>query len=72
MKVKMALDIGRDCGLTTVGEAIFNIEIHSMSLFDYGSTASELNELHNDWSSLKDKHNYTEESNIEEVLNNLD
>jgi hypothetical protein len=39
------LEIGQDCGLTTVGEAVFNIHIHCLSLFNYGEERKELNEL---------------------------
>ena len=72
MKLKLALDIGRDCGLSTVGEAMLNIDIHAISIFDYGKMAAELHELHDEWNSLKDNRNYNDESSIEQVLDSLD
>lgn len=45
MTLKDALEMGIDCGLTTVGEAILNIEFHSPSLFSYTEIENELSEL---------------------------
>ena len=45
MKLKTALEIGIDCGLETIGESLYNIQIHSSSLFTYAEINKELNEL---------------------------
>lgn len=52
MKLSKALEIGRDCGLETVGECIRNIEIHSSSLFSYSDIGKELLELNTDYKAL--------------------
>jgi hypothetical protein len=48
MKIKEACEIAVDCGLTTIGEAILNIELHAISLFSYDELSKELNELYED------------------------
>ncbi len=48
MTLTNACEIAEDCGLTTVGEAITNIEIHAPSFFDYDKLSDEIKELHND------------------------
>ena len=48
MKLKKCIEIGKECGLTTVGECIDNINIHSMNLFEYTKIDKELNELYVD------------------------
>lgn len=45
MKLKSAIEIAKDCGLDTIGEAIMNIKIHAMSIFEYGKEAEEYKEL---------------------------
>lgn len=48
MKVKEACEIADECGLETIGEAIFNIQLHAISLFSYYELNEELNELYED------------------------
>lgn len=45
MKLKEALELADECGLSTVGEAILNVELHAPSLFPYEKMHDELNEL---------------------------
>ena len=45
MKLKDACELAEECGLTTVGEAILNVELHATELFPYSSMNDELNEL---------------------------
>ena len=44
MKLKDAIEIAKGCGLTTIGEAVFNIKIHAMSIFNYGEETKEIHE----------------------------
>lgn len=53
MKLKKALEIARDCGLETVGEAILNIHIHATSLFSLSDLDRELDELKESWCLCK-------------------
>lgn len=46
MKLKEACDIGYACGLSTVDEAILNVEIHCSNIFSYADATLELYELH--------------------------
>lgn len=47
MKLYDALNLGKDCGLETVNEAISNVEIHGTSLFLYIEMDKEYHELYN-------------------------
>lgn len=49
MKLIDALELGDDCGLDLIEEAITNVEIHSGSLFLYAEMKKELNELYSDF-----------------------
>lgn len=46
MTLKEACDLGIACGLTTVNEAILNIEMHGISIFSYDRMRQELEELY--------------------------
>ncbi len=46
MKLKDACEIAMDCGLETIGEAVYNIDLHAPSLFGYSEVSTELEELH--------------------------
>lgn len=46
MKIKNCLELGKECGLTTVGQCIDNVEIHSISLFVHTDIQKEINELY--------------------------
>lgn len=54
MKIQEALEIGNNCELETVGEAILNIKIHANSLFCISDKKKELNELNKTWSWIKE------------------
>ena len=54
MKIQEALEIAEDCGLETVGEAIYNIQIHAPSLFSYSDIDKELKELVDTWAWIKE------------------
>lgn len=49
MTLKDACDFGIACGLNTVGESVFNIDIHSISIFPYDEISKELNELYSEF-----------------------
>ena len=49
MKFKEALEMGVDCGLSTVQEAVRNVEIHSVNFFIYEKIRAELKELYETW-----------------------
>lgn len=65
MRLKTALEIAEDCALETVGEAVYNIKIHSINLFNYSDINKELAELYDELS-------YCETLNITENTNILD
>ena len=52
MKLINALEIGNECGLETVGESIYNIEIHAGNLFSYSEINKELAELQSEYNAL--------------------
>ena len=45
MKIQTAIEIAKDCGLETAGEAIFNIKLHAVNLFSYSDIQKELAEI---------------------------
>lgn len=49
MTLKDACGFGIACGLNTVGESVFNIDIHSISIFSYDEISKELNELYSEF-----------------------
>lgn len=49
MRLNEAIELAKECGLTTVGEALLNIRIHALSLFKYGEEKKEILELINDF-----------------------
>ena len=46
MTLQDCLELGRECGLSTLDECVRNVEIHSSSLFKYDDLANELTELY--------------------------
>jgi hypothetical protein len=48
MKLEEALEIGKECGLTTIEECVLNIEIHAPNLFAYTEIDKELRELYDE------------------------
>jgi hypothetical protein len=64
MLLKDACDIAEECGLETIGEAIMNIQIHALSIFNYNEEKKELNELYNDFKTS----GLTIEDNINIIL----
>ena len=67
MKLTEALDIAEDCGLTTVSEAILNIDMHAMSIFSYAEMGQELNELFSGYNELYNAGAITKDTPIDEV-----
>lgn len=53
MKIIDACMMGSDCGLTTVEEAVRNVEIHATSLFTFNMMEEELIELHEDYKNYE-------------------
>lgn len=51
MKLYKAINIAKQCELSTVGEAIDNIKIHCMNIFDYDEINKEIDELMNDFNN---------------------
>lgn len=54
MKIQKALEIGKDCGLKTVGEAILNIRIHATNIFSIYDMERELAELEDTWNWVRE------------------
>lgn len=60
MRLEEAVEIARECGLETYGEAYRNIVVHAMNLFAYPSIPEEIQELERelealgaDWEGMK-------------------
>ena len=52
MILKKACEIGYDCGLVLVRDAILNIEFHCISIFSYDEINKELIELHSEFANV--------------------
>lgn len=52
MKLKQCIDIAENCGLNTLGDAVLNVDIHAMSIFDYRKLSGELMELYREYNDL--------------------
>ena len=46
MRLFTCLDIANACGLETVDEAIYNIELHATSIFTYDKIEEEISEIY--------------------------
>jgi hypothetical protein len=68
MKLKNCLDIGIGCGLDTVGECVYNIDLRAGQIFNYSKISEELDELINDRNELYSKTNFTKDSSASDVL----
>ena len=68
MTLKDCLEIGIECGLQTVSEAILNIEIHAISIFSYSELNKELEQLYIEKEELISKSKFSEDSESSEVL----
>ena len=55
MKLKEACRIGKEVGMTTIGESVDNIEHQAMSIFKYEDINKELIEMYTDpiWDEKK-------------------
>lgn len=72
MTLKNCLEIGVDCGLRTVGEAIYNIDLHAGNLFEYSKLNQEVLQVYREATDLFHKTNFTKESLTTEVLKWID
>lgn len=48
MKLKECIEIGKECGLFSIGECYNNIVLHRLSLFKYDDISREIKELQKD------------------------
>lgn len=64
MKLLNAIEIAEDCGLSTIDEMKFNIELHANQLFDYNKINEELQELEDEINKIIFNNNYNLSSDI--------
>lgn len=72
MKLKECLELGQDCGLETMREAIRNVYIHSSSMFSYSEIQKELDELYAEAEELISKTKFTTDDKTHIILGYLD
>lgn len=65
MRLFTCLDIANACGLETVDEAIYNIELHATSIFTYDKIEEEISEIYQELRLRK----INSETTINEALN---
>jgi hypothetical protein len=68
MTLKTCLEIGLDCKLETIGEAVYNIDLHAISILDYNTMNQEISHLYKEAEELYSKTNFTKDSLITDVL----
>ena len=49
MKLNIAVELAKACGLSTYGEAMANINHKAMNIFSYDKISEELKELNDDF-----------------------
>lgn len=75
MTLKSCLEIGIECGLKTISEAMLNIEIHALSIFSYSDLNKELEQLYKEKEELLQKTDFSnndESKSVLEWINNND
>lgn len=68
MRLLTALDIGKECALHTVGEAIYNIDLRAGQIFTYDEINKELEQLYSEWNTIKLNSGFTSDSSIIETI----
>lgn len=68
MKLEDCLYIGRECGLSTVGEAVLNVMLHAVNIFSYSDINEQLEELYKDKDEVYSRSSFTDNSKITQVL----
>lgn len=63
MTLDDCIKIGKDCGMTTLGEAYDNIDYHQTMLFIFADIKSEMQELRNE---------IGKKYNLKEINQNID
>lgn len=71
MKLIKAIETGIDCGLETVGECMFNIELHAGNLFSYSDVEKEIKEMHVEYKGLQSCTKCTRETSSKEAYSLL-
>lgn len=64
MKLKDCLELAKDRELETVGEALYNVNLHSGNLFAYSEIHNELTELQQEFIQSK----FTKETKVSDAL----
>jgi len=65
MKLKRAVNIGKECGLKNIRECIANVEIHSSVFFTLNNTDKGLQKLYEDLEILSEKYEITSKEAME-------
>lgn len=68
MKLIKCLELGEECGLTTVIEALRNVDIHASSLFVYDKIDYECDELIQEYEDILLSRGFNQNSSITEVI----
>jgi hypothetical protein len=69
MTLKNACEIAESCGLETIGEAVFNIELHALNVFSYAEMDAEMKELRNEYESFCKDHVSGKDTPISILIN---
>lgn len=69
MTLKDCLEIGVECGLQTVSEAILNIGLHATSVFSYCNLDSQLRQLYRETEEVFSETEFSADSKNHDVLN---
>jgi len=60
VKLKDAIELGKDCGLNTIEECIINVEVHAINFFPYKKINEELKELYEGYEEVKNSYDLKE------------
>lgn len=68
MHLLTALDIGKECGLSTISESIYNVDLRAGQIFAYDEIVKELKQLYSEWNTIKLNSEFTFDSSLIEVM----
>ncbi len=71
MKLEDALSVGKECGCSTVEQTLFLINHNALSIFNYDEMVEELQEMYDDWKSVKNQYGFTNNTSVEEVIESV-
>ena len=68
MKLKICLQNGRNRGLQTIGEAVFDVKVRASSVFSKNAIINELSEITEERDRLFSQTNFSDRTKLTEAI----